>query len=423
MRRFAANALLLFSLTLFTAVDFARSQSLPDGVDLRPEFSAHNLECRNQGGRNTCSLFAITAVAEFELARQTGKSRVLSEEFLVWAANKSTGLVGDQAMFYEAVHGLNTLGSCAAPLMAYQNAEDSARTPSSEAEMDARPQSNRWLPHWIKLWDLTSPLTRGQLSHIKSALVQKHPVACGLRWPKAQSGWKILEVPESSEVFDGHSIVFVGYTNDSGFPGGGAFLFRNSFGKNWGDGGYGWMSFAYVTACANDALWLELRPPFSPKDFQTFEAEDLVVAAQTNVTTTVQPMNSWGAGMWGNGKQLFCRTERDGFIEFTIPVAKSGLYEVRLRATTAPDYGILRVDVDGKTAVPGVDLYSGRVSPTGSIRLGRLTLKKGNHRLRCAVIGKHSASRGYAFGIDEVELITEKADRTNLKTRPVRGRI
>jgi hypothetical protein len=35
-----------------------------------------------------------------------------SVEFLIWAARKSTGHEGEQAMFFEAVHGLNMFGIC-----------------------------------------------------------------------------------------------------------------------------------------------------------------------------------------------------------------------------------------------------------------------------------------------------------------------
>ena len=38
-------------------------------------------------------------------------------------------------------------------------------------------------------------------------------------------------------MFDGHSIDLVGYHEGSEFPGGGYFIFRNSFGRRFGHGG------------------------------------------------------------------------------------------------------------------------------------------------------------------------------------------
>ena len=71
-------------------------------------------------------------VAEFESGRhKPNPSGRLSEEFLIWAANKATGRSGDQAMFYEAVHGLETLGICQAALMPYSSAANARRQPSA----------------------------------------------------------------------------------------------------------------------------------------------------------------------------------------------------------------------------------------------------------------------------------------------------
>ena len=81
-------------------------------------------------------------------------------------------------------------------------------------------------------------------------------MACGLRWPNKLTGSSILSDNPPGGVSDGHSIAFVGYTDDRTAPGGGTFRFRNSFGPNWGDHGYGAMSYAYVRKYANDAVWL-----------------------------------------------------------------------------------------------------------------------------------------------------------------------
>ena len=81
----------------------------------------------------------------------------------------------------------------------------------------------------------------------------------------------MLEVPPSSRVFDGHSIVFVGYEDKPKQMGGGVFLFRNSNGPQWGNKGYGTMSYAYARAYANDALWLQLRSRKSQAGTERFE--------------------------------------------------------------------------------------------------------------------------------------------------------
>ena len=70
----------------------APASASPAGVDLVPEFRKLGLTPLAQGDRDVCSLFAITALAEFESGRHRSKpSGRLSEEFLIWAANKATG--------------------------------------------------------------------------------------------------------------------------------------------------------------------------------------------------------------------------------------------------------------------------------------------------------------------------------------------
>ena len=164
---------------------------LPASIDLMPEFERLGLTARQQGDRGDCSLFAVTGVAELEVDRESHRrpSR-LSEEFLIWAAHEATGTTGDQAMFYQAVHGLNVLGICSEELMPYRSIRDSIRRPSPAALANAKEESRRWRVHWIKRWDVKCPLSPPQMLAIRQALAAGHPVACGLRWPKQLHGYQ-----------------------------------------------------------------------------------------------------------------------------------------------------------------------------------------------------------------------------------------
>ena len=149
-------------------------------------------------------------MVEFELAKSTSAAAPrLSEEFLIWAAHAASATKGDdQAMFYQAVHGLNVDGICTSKLMPHAKNRDARREPSREARADAKERSQRWKVHWIKRWDVKSGLGAEQLTAIKQALARDHPVACGLRFPKKLEGHEILRVPPAEAVYDGHSIAF-----------------------------------------------------------------------------------------------------------------------------------------------------------------------------------------------------------------------
>ena len=385
------------------------SPVLPERGDLVPQFRAIGLEPRSQGGRDTCSLFAVTALADFECARNASPpSPRLSVEYLIWAANEATGLKGDQAMFYEEVHGLNALGICAGDLMPYEKSADGARRPSAAALADAKGRSARWRCRWIKRWDLKVPLGDAELLAIKDALAQGHPVACGLRWPKAMKGHELLEVPAPDQVFDGHSIAFVGYEDDAKKPGGGFFRFRNSAGPRWGDGGHGVMSYAYARAFANDALWLQSGPPGSEAPAERLEAESMDVLAREQCDTRPQEMAAWGGPMWSGGRQLFCGARPDGFVELGFQARTTGRKRLRVLATAAPDFGRVRVSLDGRALDPVFDLYAGRICPAGSLELGTHDLAEGPHRIRFTSVGRSDASAGGFFGIDALDLLDAK---------------
>jgi Papain family cysteine protease len=379
---------------------------LPSHVDLRPAFEGEGLACTAQGDRDTCSLFAITAVAEFE----SGGGRdmphpPLSEEFAIWAAKKATGKTHDQAMFYEATRGLNVLGICRADLMHYVEKPKPAEKPSPRALSDARTRSERWHVHWIRRWNVNRPLNDGELTAIKHALAHRHPVACGMRWPKSMKGNQILAVPGKDQVFDGHSVALVGYDDDARKPGGGAFRFRNSNGPGWGDHGYGVISYGYVRAYANDAIWLQQGPPHSEVPIERFEAERLPIVAREGAETSVQSMDDWERALWSQGKQLYVTAKRNGFVELRFNVRKPDHYRVRVLATAAPDYGTIHVRLDGKPVGPSFDLYSGRVCPSGSLELGTHEISGGEHRIRFTSVGKDHVSGNFNFGLDAIDLL------------------
>ena len=111
--------------------------------------------------------------------------------------------------------------------------------------------------HWIKPWNPNTGLTEEQFIAIKHVLNKQWPVCGGFRWPKEPVQWKndVLEMPPPEGVFDGHSVLIVGYRDDPEQPGGGVFLFRNS--NNNGRDGY--MTYEYARAYTNDAVWVDYK--------------------------------------------------------------------------------------------------------------------------------------------------------------------
>lgn len=230
------------------------SDSLTSSADLRPVFKKWDLAIRPQGGRGTCSVFAMTEALEYAMSNQKKTKVRLSVEFLNWASNQVTGQPSDGSFFSDLWKGYEVYGACPEGDLPYQATFNPALKPSEETIEHAKQNRDLGLRmHWIKPWDVTTGLTAEQLIEIKRTLCKKWPVCGGLRWPKAES-WKdgVLEMAPPEGVRDGHSVILVGFRDDSDLPGGGVFLFRNS-----GGGREGKMTYEYARAYMNDAVWID----------------------------------------------------------------------------------------------------------------------------------------------------------------------
>ena len=87
-------------------------------------------------------------------------------------------------------------------------------------------------------------------------------------------------------------------------------------------------------------------------------------------------------------------------VSFDAPNAET--YEVILHYTSAPDFGMFRVFLDGRPAAD-VDAYSPAVAPQNR-RLGEHKLGPGRHELLVTVLGKAAGSKGFSVGLDRIEL-------------------
>lgn len=226
----------------------------PQRADLRPRYEQLGLAPRGQGSRGTCSVFAMTSVIELAVSARAGRGVRLSEEYLNWAANKATGDKTDGGFFHDLWKGYETYGVCREPFLPYRVAFDADLQPSKTARLSAASiRALHLTATWIKRWDITTGLTAEHVAAIRATLASGYPVASGMRWPK-QATWSdgVLAMCGPEDVFDGHSVIFVGYEDNGVQPGGGCYLVRDSH----GDGQYERIPYAYAHAYTNDAVWV-----------------------------------------------------------------------------------------------------------------------------------------------------------------------
>jgi hypothetical protein len=230
----------------------------PNTVDLQPDFQRWGLGPCNQGDRDTCSVFVVIGAMEYALAAKQDRGTRLSVEFLNWASNQATKNADDGGFFSDLWKGYERYGICPEAEMPYREWFDPAFQPGQKALERAKGLQHLLQLHWIKEWNPTKGLTTEQLAEVKRTLARRRPVCGGFLWPK-KAHWEqgVLQMCPRDKVRDGHSVLLVGYRDDGRQPGGGVFMIRNSSGARRD----GLLSYEYVQAYMNDAVWIDQRAP------------------------------------------------------------------------------------------------------------------------------------------------------------------
>jgi hypothetical protein len=210
-------------------------------------------------------VFTVVGALEFTRAKYGRQKGHLSVEYANWAKNQVTSASTDGGFFHNIWRGVRSHGICDENLYSYKEKFDASAEPNEAARKNASEFLN--LPitiRWIKRWNPKTGLEDSQFLEIKNALYAGWPVCAGLRWPhkavRDENG-VLLSVPEN-EVYDGHSILFVGYQDDERIEGGGYFILRNTNNPRRNEK----MSYRYARNYTNDALFFPLPEQAIPPE-------------------------------------------------------------------------------------------------------------------------------------------------------------
>ena len=130
------------------------------------------------------------------------------------------------------------------------------------------------------------------------------------------------------------------------------------------------------------------------------EAESLSVLKTKDCEVTNQDMSGYNNPLWSGDAQAFVASKIGSSVEWKISVDGNERFGLVLGFTHAPDFGIVRVYIDGKRIGKDFDCWGPEVLASGPVKIGSRYLFKGDHKLKLEVVGKNPDSKGTSFGLD-----------------------
>lgn len=210
-------------------------------IDLRKFFS----EIRNQGTEGACASFATVSVFEyFQHRYEISENYNMSPAFSYYNARmrKGKSVLGKGSSIADNIEAMYETGLCHEDLWEYKE-ETINQKPSEEAFDDAKAQT---VIEAANVEISTDPDIT--LKNIKSALCDGFPVLISLRvYDSFIAPNGIIPHPTEEELKASsedarHALVLCGYSDEHRF-----FIARNSWGTQFGDKGYCYIPYSYVS--------------------------------------------------------------------------------------------------------------------------------------------------------------------------------
>jgi C1A family cysteine protease len=208
---------------------------LPPLVDLRPQCPP----VYNQGNLGSCTANAIGSAFQFEQMKQNAPNWIPSRLFIYYNEREMEGTINEDAgaMIRDGIKSVVDKGVCPETMWQYVESKFTSK-PCPQCYKEA-------LNNQVKEYLRISPHT---LQGVKEALADGHPVIFGFTIYEsmmtdevARTGIVPIPIPNDTPV-GGHAVKAVGYIEDRQ-----CFIVKNSWGTNWGDNGYFYLPYWYIT--------------------------------------------------------------------------------------------------------------------------------------------------------------------------------
>lgn len=230
---------------------------------------------KDQGSRGTCAAFSASAQLQLFIREHVPKFRRVtdfSEQFIYYTAKTNDGRINEEGTtLYATMSALQESGVCAQSTLPYRPYVDWAQTLLFDNSFDLA--NVKKLAKGTKIASFFAIPGRDRVEWIKSCLRRRLPVSLGVltfkeAWGNDYAIWRgeiglpLIRTEDDGKITllddcdGGHAVCVVGYVDQpseelSDRPGGGYFIFRNSWGLTWAEDssegrGYGMLPYEYV---------------------------------------------------------------------------------------------------------------------------------------------------------------------------------
>jgi C1A family cysteine protease len=218
--------------------DQSATRRLPPAVDLR----RHCPPIYDQLHLNSCSANALAAALRFDEIKEGHVRNPPPSRLFIYFNERLVAGVADQNTPVSLRDGYRTIakfGACAERMWPYDVRRFKRKPPPSCYEAARRCVA-------IEYYRI-----RRTVSDLRACLAQRYPFVFAIAvhrsmLSRAVRRTGVLPVPTRRDAFvGGHAVLAVGYQASTR-----RFIFRNSWGRCWGDRGYGYMPFEFIASAA-----------------------------------------------------------------------------------------------------------------------------------------------------------------------------
>ena len=241
-----------------------KTKKLPGSVDLRE----HCSPVEDQGMLGSCTAQAGVGIIEYYERKAFGRHIDASRLFLYKVTRNLMKMNGDTGAYLRTTMGAMVLFGV--PPEEYWTYTDDEKSFDREPPAFCYAFAQNYQA--IKYFRHDPPGTSANtlLEKVKSYLSSGHPAMFGFTvYSSIEQAEKTGRIPFPSpkeRIEGGHAIVAVGYDEKMKIKNKygkgettGALLIRNSWGKGWGEEGYGWLPYEYVLKGLAQDFWSVLK--------------------------------------------------------------------------------------------------------------------------------------------------------------------